>query len=83
MAKAFPKSRFSGFDYHHKSIEAARESAKREDLADRVTFDVAKAKEYPGKDYDFVAVFDVCTIWAIRSGLPRTSGSLSVEMARG
>jgi SAM-dependent methyltransferase len=58
MAKAFPKSRFSGFDYHHKSIEAARESAKREDLADRVTFDVAKAKEYPGKDYDFVAVFD-------------------------
>ena len=58
MAKAFPKSRFFGFDYHDKSIEAARESAKREDLSDRVTFEVAKAKEYPGKDYDFVAVFD-------------------------
>ncbi len=58
MAKAFPKSRFFGFDYHDKSIEAARESAKREGLADRVTFDVSKAKEYPGKDYDFVAVFD-------------------------
>ena len=27
-------------------------------VADRVTFEVAKAKEYPGKDYDFVAVFD-------------------------
>ena len=27
-------------------------------MADRVTFDVAKAKEFPGKDYDFVAVFD-------------------------
>jgi hypothetical protein len=27
-------------------------------VADRVTFEVAKAKEFPGKDYDFVAVFD-------------------------
>jgi SAM-dependent methyltransferase len=58
MAKAFPNSRFFGFDYHDKSIEAARESAKRAGLADRVTFEVAKAKEFPGKDYDFVAVFD-------------------------
>ncbi len=49
MAKAFPKSRFFGFDYHDKSIEAAREIAKRERIADRVTFEVAKAKEYPGK----------------------------------
>ena len=58
MAKAFPKSRFFGFDYHDKSIEAAREIAKRERIADRVTFEVAKAKEYPGKGYDLVAVFD-------------------------
>jgi SAM-dependent methyltransferase len=58
MAKAFPKSQFFGFDYHDKSIEAARESAKRNGVADRVRFDVAKAKEFPGKDYDFVAVFD-------------------------
>lgn len=58
MAKAFPESRFFGFDYHDKSIEAAQESAKREGVADRVNFEVAKAKEYPGKDYDFVAVFD-------------------------
>ena len=58
MAKAFPKSRFFGFDYHDKSIEGARETAKNEGVADRVTFEVAKAKEYPGKGYDFVAVFD-------------------------
>ena len=37
MAKAFPDSRFFGFDYHDKSIEAARESAKRNGIADRVT----------------------------------------------
>jgi SAM-dependent methyltransferase len=58
LAKAFPKSRFFGFDYHRKSIEAAREHATRDGIADRVTFEVAKAKEYPGKDYDLVAVFD-------------------------
>ena len=58
MARAFPKSRFSGFDYHDKSIAAAREAARREGLSDRVTFNVAKAKDFPGKDYDFVTVFD-------------------------
>src|SRR5271169_1678765 len=58
LAKAFPKSTLFGFDYHDKSIEAARESAKRQGVANRVTFEVAKAKEFPGKDYDFVAVFD-------------------------
>jgi len=58
LAKAFPKSEFFGFDYHDKSIEAARESARRNGVADRVTFEVAKAKEFPGKDYDLVAVFD-------------------------
>ena len=58
MAKAFPKSQFFGFDYHDKSIEGARNSAKREGVADRATFEVVKAKEYPGRDYDFVAVFD-------------------------
>jgi len=58
MAKAFPKSHFVGFDSHDGSIEGARESAKRQGLADTVTFEVAKAKEFPGKNYDFVAVFD-------------------------
>ena len=58
LAKAFPKARFFGFDYHDKSIEAAREYARRDGIADRVTFEVAKAKEFPGSDYDFVAVFD-------------------------
>jgi len=58
MAKAYPKSKFMGFDYHDKSIEAAREIAKREGVADRVTFEVAAAKNFPGRDYDFVAVFD-------------------------
>jgi SAM-dependent methyltransferase len=58
LAKAFPKSEFFGFDYHDLSIAAASDTAKGEGLADRVKFEVAKAKEFPGTDYDFVAVFD-------------------------
>ncbi len=58
MAKAFPNSRFFGFDYHDKSIEEARAAALRAGVADRMTFEVAKAKQFPGRGYDFVAVFD-------------------------
>lgn len=58
MAKAFPQSRFYGFDYHDKSIDAANDSAKREGVDNRVKFDVSRAKDFPGRDYDFVAVFD-------------------------
>ncbi|MFY9752608.1 MAG: methyltransferase domain-containing protein [Candidatus Acidiferrales bacterium] len=58
MAKAFPKSEFTGFDYHDKSIETARQRAKDAGVGDRVRFEVAKAKEYPGTDYDFVTFFD-------------------------
>ncbi len=58
LAQAFPNSRFFGFDYHDQSIAAARRSAERNGVADRVTFEVASAKNFPGKDYDLVAVFD-------------------------
>jgi SAM-dependent methyltransferase len=58
MAQAFPKSRFFGFDYHAESIEAARESARRAGVSERVNFEVAKAKEFPGTGYDLVTMFD-------------------------
>jgi len=58
MARAFPKSEFFGFDYHDKSIEGARAAAAREGLEVRANFGVAKAKEFPGKDYDLVTMFD-------------------------
>jgi 2-polyprenyl-3-methyl-5-hydroxy-6-metoxy-1,4-benzoquinol methylase len=58
MAAAFPNSEFHGFDYHDASIERAREAAEEAGVADRISFEVAAAKDYPGEDYDFVAVFD-------------------------
>ena len=58
MAKSYPKSKFFGFDYHDKSIETAKERAKDAGVSDHIEFKVAKAKDYPGKDYDFVTFFD-------------------------
>lgn len=58
MAQAFPDSKFFGFDYHGPSIERARKAAAAAGVSDRVEFDVATAKDYPGKDYALVAFFD-------------------------
>jgi SAM-dependent methyltransferase len=58
MAKAFPKTRFHGFDSHLGSIEVARERAKQAGVADRVAFEVARSTDFPGSDYDLVAFFD-------------------------
>jgi SAM-dependent methyltransferase len=58
MAKAFPASEFHGFDYHPESIDRAREVAEQEGVADRVSFQVATAKDFPGSGYDLVCVFD-------------------------
>ncbi len=58
MTKAFPKSRFYGFDYHPASIEAARKAAKEEGVNDRVSFEVGTAKTFPAKEFDLVCFFD-------------------------
>ena len=58
MAQAYPKASFVGFDYHAPSIEWARKAAAEAGVADRVTFEVAAAKNFPGKNYDLVAFFD-------------------------
>jgi SAM-dependent methyltransferase len=58
MAKAYPKSRFWGFDNHDKSIETARQRAEAAGVADRVTFEVANASDFPDQQYDMVAFFD-------------------------
>ncbi len=58
MAQAFPDSTFFGFDYRSQSIAGARASAKRLGVDSRTTFEIVKAKEFPGNDYDLVTVFD-------------------------
>ena len=58
MAEAYPNSRFFGFDYHAPSIERARQLAAEAGVADRIDFQVASAKDFPGEAYDMVAIFD-------------------------
>jgi 2-polyprenyl-3-methyl-5-hydroxy-6-metoxy-1,4-benzoquinol methylase len=58
MAKAFPNSKFYGYDYHGGSIEAAQKAASEEGVGGRITFEVATAKTFPAKEFDLVCFFD-------------------------
>ena len=58
MAKAYPASTFIGFDSHAASIEMARQRAREAGVADRVTFEVGNATNFPGNNYDLIAHFD-------------------------
>ncbi|MFZ5927358.1 MAG: class I SAM-dependent methyltransferase [Acidobacteriota bacterium] len=58
MAQAFPKSRFSGFDYHEASIQRARQRAAEAGIDGNVRFERSTAKDFPGSGYDLVTFFD-------------------------
>jgi 2-polyprenyl-3-methyl-5-hydroxy-6-metoxy-1,4-benzoquinol methylase len=58
MAQTYPNSEFYGFDYHTASIEQAQKKAAAAGVGDRVHFETAPAKSFPGGGYDFVACFD-------------------------
>jgi 2-polyprenyl-3-methyl-5-hydroxy-6-metoxy-1,4-benzoquinol methylase len=58
MAQAYPESRFWGFDVHEDSIATARRVADKAGVANRVTFEVAKADDYAKRGYDLICFFD-------------------------
>jgi len=58
MAQAFPRSRFEGFDYHEYSIEAARKSACKAGVADRIRFEALAARDTPESGYDLITSLD-------------------------
>jgi len=58
LAKAYPNSTFIGFDYHEPSVQVARLRAQEAGVADRVHFEVATAKDFPGRDYDLICFMD-------------------------
>lgn len=58
LAETYPRSQVTGYDYHARSIEQARKRAADAGLAARAAFEVAAAADYPGTDYDLVAIFD-------------------------
>ncbi|MFC7532498.1 methyltransferase [Actinoplanes sp. GCM10030250] len=58
MAQAYPKSVFTGSDYHPESIATARERASGVRGLERVRFEVRSATGASGGDYDLVTMFD-------------------------
>jgi SAM-dependent methyltransferase len=58
MARAYPNSRFTGFDYHEASIQRARARASEAGQTGNVRFETAAARSFPGDGYDLVTFFD-------------------------
>ena len=58
MARAFPNSTFTGYDFHAPSIEQANVHARSHGLSDRVRFETAPAKALPEGEFDLVTMFD-------------------------
>jgi 2-polyprenyl-3-methyl-5-hydroxy-6-metoxy-1,4-benzoquinol methylase len=58
MARAYPRSRFIGFDSHVPSIVHASAVAAEAGVADRAVFQLAGAADFPGRGYDLIAYFD-------------------------
>jgi ubiquinone/menaquinone biosynthesis C-methylase UbiE len=58
LAEEYPNSRFTGSDYHDRSIEIARTRAADAGVADRIRFEVASAADFSGAGYDLAATFD-------------------------
>lgn len=58
LARAYPESTFTGFDFHDESIVVARKAAADAGVADRCRFEVAAGTDFPGSGYDLVCLFD-------------------------
>jgi 2-polyprenyl-3-methyl-5-hydroxy-6-metoxy-1,4-benzoquinol methylase len=57
MAQAFPNSGFIGYDFHPASIAAATAHAKAHDVKN-VHFEVGRAQDFLGSDFDLITCFD-------------------------
>ncbi|AHG50055.1 SAM-dependent methyltransferase PhcB (plasmid) [Rhizobium leguminosarum bv. trifolii CB782] len=57
MAQAFPKSRFTGYDFHMGSIAAAKAHAEAHGLTN-LDFEVGRAQDFNGRDFDLITCFD-------------------------
>jgi SAM-dependent methyltransferase len=57
MAQAFPASEFIGYDFHSGSIAAATAHAKAHEVRN-VRFEVGRAQDFPGENFDLITCFD-------------------------
>lgn len=59
LAKAFPNSRFVGYDINERSVAHARAAAERAGVGDRVRFEQRDASTGLPEQYDLITTFDV------------------------
>jgi len=57
MAQAYPNSTIHGIDFHAPSIEQARKQAAAAGVTN-VEFQVARAQDFAGEEFDFACIFD-------------------------
>ena len=89
MAKAFPKSKFVGIDYHESSIAVARERAKQAGVADQIRFEVATPRVLASskEEFDLVCFMDSLhdmgdpleAVWASRQAMAPHGALMLVE----
>ena len=58
LARSYPASTFTGFDSHAGSVDLARRMTERAGPADRSSYRVARAQDFPGSEYGLVTTFD-------------------------
>jgi SAM-dependent methyltransferase len=58
MARAFPRSRFRGLDYHEASIVTARERAAEQGVTSNLTFEIQTATGFDAHDVDLICFMD-------------------------
>jgi 2-polyprenyl-3-methyl-5-hydroxy-6-metoxy-1,4-benzoquinol methylase len=57
MAQAFPRSEFVGIDFHPGSVAAATAHARAHGV-ENVRFEVGRAQDFAGHDFDLITCFD-------------------------
>lgn len=57
MAQAYPNSTIVGIDFHGPSIDEAKSKAKNAGIRN-IEFQVAKAQDFEGDDFDLACIFD-------------------------
>ncbi len=87
-AKAYPNSRFVGFDAFEGQLERARANAEAEGVADQISFELLDVSKGLPDKYDLVTTFDVIhdavdprgLVKAIREGTKEDGSYLMLEI---
>ena len=58
LARAYPRARVHGYDFHHRSVEVARQRAAHAGLGGSIRFEPLDATSYPADGFDLICLLD-------------------------